>query len=329
MASPSSGTPRVSIITPVWNRAALITETIASALTQTFRDFELIVADDGSTDASVARVLAFEDPRLIVLRLPHSGRPAVARNAAMRVARGEYIAYLDSDDVWLPGKLAEQVQCFDQRPDAGMLYGLAGYKSGRGIRGPKIARVPESIFELLLLHGNFIPTSSVLIRREVCEALGGFDEAPQHRAVEDLDLWLRVAHSYPCLFMPRVVTQYRVHAGNLSADQRAMVPKVRSVIAANCQRFAVSQALCDRAMAAWYVEALKAELAEGDSEHAAREAITRALAIDPGLRSARWADRLFKLGLYRPVRLAYRNRKHLTGVRAAFYRRFWTRSPPL
>lgn len=328
MASPNTGTPRVSIITPVWNRAALIAATLRSALAQTFQDFELILSDDGSTDDSVPRALALAsgDPRLVVVRLPHSGCPAVARNAAARVARGEYIAYLDSDDLWLPDKLALQVQVLDQRRDAAMVYALASYYDGqreRGVHGPKVARVPESIFELLLLHGNFIQTSSVLIRREICEQLGGFDEAEALRASEDLDLWLRVAHRYPVLFVPRVLTRYRLHAGNLSRDQREMVAKVRAVIAANCLRFVVSQTLRDRAMARWYVEELKAELAQGDSEEAARVAIVKALAIDPALRSARWAERLLDLGLYRPLRLAYRHRQELTAVRDALHRWIW------
>jgi hypothetical protein len=179
--------------------------------------------------------------------------------------------------------------------------------------------VPESIFELLLLHGNFIPTSTVLIRREICEQLGGFDDAEALGAVEDFDLWLRVAQQHVALFVPRVLARYRVHAGNLSQDRRAMVLKVRAVIAANCQRFSVSQALRDRAIARWYVEELTAELACGASEETARQAVLKALAIDPRLRSARLAKRLMDLGLYRPMQQAYRHRQALAGLRAAWH----------
>lgn len=329
MASPSSATPRVSIIIPVWNRAALIQEAVASALAQTFRNFELIIADDGSTDETAARATASGDPRIEVLRLEHSGSPAVTRNAALRHARGRYVAFLDSDDQWLPNKLAEQVRLLDARRDAGMVYGLASYFDGereRGVHGPKVPRVPESIFELLLLQGNFIQPSTVLIRREICELLGGFDESETFRAVEDYDLWLRVTKRYPALFIPRVITRYRRHDGNLSRDQRAMVAKVREVIEITCQRSLVSDSLRDRALSHWYLEELKAVLVDGDSEEAARAAVSKALEIDPDLRPARWADRLMKLGLYRPMQEAYRHRQELTGLRDTLHRLRWSRA---
>jgi glycosyltransferase involved in cell wall biosynthesis len=324
MASPGSANPRVSIIMPVWNRAQLIEHSVRSALQQSFRDFELIVVDDGSTDDSAARALASGDPRVLVQRQPHSGRPAVARNAGVRSARGEYLAFLDSDDLWVSDKLERQVRCLDQRPDAAMVYGLASLFDGRrerGVCGPKVARVPESIFQLLLFDGNFIQASTVLLRRDVCVRLGGFGEAAALRAVEDFELWLRVTREHPALFLPRVLARYRVHAGGLSSDRREMVAKVRAVIAAACP-----ESLRDRALARWYLEELKVELAYGDSEQAARQALTRALAIDPQLRAARWAERLFELGLYRPLRLAYRRRQRLTSLRDGLHRALWSRA---
>jgi hypothetical protein len=331
MPSPSSAIPRVSIITPVWNRAALIQQTVASALAQTFKSFELIVADDGSTDDSAGRAAVSGDPRVSVLRLEHSGSPAVTRNSALRHARGRYVAFLDSDDQWLPDKLGEQVRMLDARRDAGMVYGLASYFDGereRGALGPKAARVPESLFELLLLQGNFIQPSTVLIRREICELLGGFDEADRFRAVEDYDLWLRVTKRYPALFIPRVITRYRRHDGNLSRDRVAMVAKVREVIEVTCQRSRVPEQLRDRALAHWYLEELKAVLVEGDAQslETARAAVTKALEIDPSLRPARWAERLIKLGLFRPMQEAYRHRQELTGLRDTLHRFRWTRA---
>ena len=298
----------------------MIQETVGSALAQTFKNFELIIADDGSTDDSAARAMASGDPRVTLLRLEHSGSPAVTRNAALRHARGRYIAFLDSDDAWLPDKLAQQVRLLDGRRDAGLVYGLASYfgeERERRIVGPKAPRVSESIFELLLLEGNFIQASTVLIRREVCELLGGFDESEPFRGVEDYDLWLRVTKRYPALFIPRVITRYRRHEGNLSRDQVAMVAKVRKVIEVTCQRSSVPEKLRDRALAHWYLEELKAVLGGGDasSEQAARSAVEKALAMDPRLRPARWADRLIKLGLYRSLQEAYRHRQELTGLR--------------
>jgi len=332
MPSPSSATPRVSIITPVWNRASLVQQAVASALAQTFTNFELIIADDGSTDDSAARAMSSGDPRVSVLRLEHSGSPAVTRNAALRHARGRYVAFLDSDDQWLPDKLAQQVRLLDARRDAGLVFGLASYfgeSRERGEVGPKAQRVPESIFDLLLMQGNFIQVSTVLVRREICELLGGFDESEAFRAVEDYDLWLRVTKRYPALFIPRVIARCRRHEGNLTRDQLALVAKVRKVIEVTCQRSSVPEKLRDRALAHWYLEELKAVLAGGDptSEPAARTAVTKALEIDPGLRPARWADRMIKLGLYRPLQEAYRHRQDLTGLRERLRWPFTSRAP--
>jgi GT2 family glycosyltransferase len=332
MASPNAERPRVSIIMPVWNRASLIEHSLHSALAQSFRDFELIVADDGSTDDSAARALALGDPRIVVLRLPHSGRPACARNAALRRARGQYIAFLDSDDTWRADKLAEQVRLLDARPDAALVFGLASYFDGRrerGVCGPKSAHVPESMFELLLLQGNFMQTSTVMLRRDACTELAGFDEAPALRAVEDLDLWLRVTQQFPALFVPRVVCRYRRHAGNLSSDQREMVGKVRAVIAAACLRYDVAPPLRDRVLARWHVEELKAELAQGGSPTAARRAVTKALELDPSLRAARVAEGLLRLGLFRPMQRAYERRQRWTDLRDGWHRLRWSWSSAL
>jgi hypothetical protein len=221
------------------------------------------------------------------------------------------------------------VHLLDGRRDAGLVYGLASYFGDkRGVIGPKVSRVPESIFDLLLLQGNFIQTSTVLIRREICELLGGFDESESFRSVEDYDLWLRVTKRYPALFIPRVLARYRRHEGNLSRDQLAMVAKVRNVIEVTCQRSSVPEKLRDRALAHWYLEELKAVLVSGDasSEEAARRALSKALEIDPSLRQARWAERLIKLGLYRPMQEAYRHRQELTSLRDTLHRLRWTRS---
>src|SRR5215813_13522414 len=115
-------TPLVSIITPAYNSADYIAETIASALAQTYPHFELIIADDQSTDETidVARRAAAGDPRLTVISTPHGGT-AVARNAAVAVSRGRFIALLDSDDVWMPHYLAEQLKIAERCPGGGVV----------------------------------------------------------------------------------------------------------------------------------------------------------------------------------------------------------------
>lgn len=318
--------PRVSVVVPVFNRASYVAQTLRSVLAQSFENFELIVVDDGSQDDSYERVIALNDPRIVCVRQPNSGRPAVPRNLGIRMARGSLIAFLDSDDVWLPEALERQIRVLDQRPDAGMAYGLATrFDDLRelGMAGPKIASLSDRIFEQLLLDGNFIPMASVMVRSEALQQLGGFDERPSFKAVEDFDLWLRMAHDYPALLVPHVIARYRVHSENLSGDQRAMVLRVRHVLEVNCERFDVAPALRDRVMSRSYVEELKAELLEGSSVALARAALVSALERDPRNRTARWASAALNIGLHRPMQLAYRNRRYFTYLRSLVNRFQW------
>lgn len=329
MPSGPVAAPRVSVVVPVFNRAAYIVQALRSVLAQSFDDFELIVVDDGSQDDSYERAIALNDPRIVCVRQSNSGRPAVPRNLGIRMARGSLVAFLDSDDVWLPETLERLIHALDRRPDAGMSYGLATRFDGQrelGLAGPKTASLSERIFEQLLLDGNFIPTASAMVRREVLERVGGFNEHPSFKAVEDFDLWLRVAHDYPALLVPHVIARYRVHAENLSRDHRAMVLRVRHVLEVNCERFDVAPALRDRVMSRSYVEELKAGLVDGTSVVLAREALVSALERDPRNRTARWASVGLSVGLHRPMQLAYRNRHYFTYVRGLVNRFYWLRS---
>ena len=129
--------PLVSIITPSWNVAPLIGETIASVQAQTFRDWELLIADDCSTDqtAAVVESHAASDPRIKLIRQPRNGGPALARQAAIEQAQGRFIAFLDSDDLWLPAKLERQIAFAQQQSRGAELYGVPPYqRDGDGHR---------------------------------------------------------------------------------------------------------------------------------------------------------------------------------------------------
>ena len=116
--------PKVSVIIPTYNRAEYLGEAIQSVFDQTFEDFEILIVDDGSTDDTQQLVLSFHDPRLRSFYQNNCGISA-ARNAAIRSADGEYIAFLDSDDVWLPELLESQVAVLDRRPEIGLVYARA------------------------------------------------------------------------------------------------------------------------------------------------------------------------------------------------------------
>lgn len=189
--------PAVSVIMPTFNRPAYVREAIASVHTQSFDDWELLIADDGSS-AEVQEYLRtlHDPPRVRVLTLEHTGNPPAVRNRALREARGEYVAFLDSDDVWLPEKLQRQLAALRARPDRAWSY--TGFtlvdSSGAPLAGARARTCPaiEGAFLEPLLRGEpLIMQSSVMVRRELLQRLGGYDE--ELRVCGDYELWIRLA----------------------------------------------------------------------------------------------------------------------------------------
>ena len=206
--------PRVSVIIPTYNRSWCLSEAIDSVLSQTFQDMELIVVDDGSSDETPALLSHYAD-RLRVLRQTNRGVSA-ARNSGIQAAHGDLIAFLDSDDTWQPDKLARQVDFFDRQPDA-MICQTEEIWIRRGVRvNPKQRhRKPSGwIFEASLALCLVSP-SAVMMRRDLLEEMGGFDESLP--ACEDYDLWLRMSLRYPIhLIDDALVIKQGGHADQLS-----------------------------------------------------------------------------------------------------------------
>ncbi|MDE3088149.1 MAG: glycosyltransferase [Chloroflexota bacterium] len=217
--------PRVSVILPTYNRADLIGDAIASVQSQTFRDFEIIVADDGSTDNTAAVVVAF-GRAITYLRLPHRGQPAATRNAGLRQARGEFVAFLDSDDLFLPNKLARQVDALSSQPETGMVYsnGIFFRDTPDAPTGRVLDGLPTPSGNVFgeLLRGNFLAPPVVLIRRACLDAAGEFDERPNFFGVEDFDLWLRIAARFQVQYVPGDVAAIRRHSQGISRDVAAL-----------------------------------------------------------------------------------------------------------
>ena len=186
--------PLVSVIIPTYNRGWILKEALESVLAQDFRDFELIVVDDGSTDGT-AELLAACGPPVRVLTQPNRGVSA-ARNLGLSAARGQLVAFLDSDDLWLPAKLKEQVGFFRANPEA-MICQTQELWIRDGVRvNPKERHRKFSgmIFERCLPLCLVSP-SAVMMRTCLFEVVGVFDE--QLPACEDYDLWLRISCRYP------------------------------------------------------------------------------------------------------------------------------------
>jgi glycosyltransferase involved in cell wall biosynthesis len=206
--------PLVTVIIPTYNRAWCLQEAADSVLAQEFKDFELIVVDDGSTDATAALLAAYGD-RVRVLRQANRGVSA-ARNAGIAAARGKLIAFLDSDDIWLPRKLSAQVHFFQSHPDA-LIHQTEELwvKNGRRVNPGQRHRKRNGMIFAPSLELCLVSPSAVMVRRALFDRVGLFDESLP--ACEDYDLWLRVSCRFPVhLLETPLIVKRGGHADQLS-----------------------------------------------------------------------------------------------------------------
>lgn len=186
--------PQVSVIIPTYNRGWILKEAIESVLAQAYKDFELIVVDDGSTD-NTSNILDDYRSGIKVLSQKNKGVSA-ARNRGISAASGRFIAFLDSDDLWLPKKLSTQVEFFNQRPDALICQTEEIWiRNGLRVNPKKRHKKPSGMIFKPSLELCLVSPSAVMIRRSLFERIGGFDETLP--ACEDYDLWLRISCRFP------------------------------------------------------------------------------------------------------------------------------------
>ena len=217
--------PKVSVIIPAFNAAPLLGKTLESVLCQSFSDWEIIVVDDGSTDATadVAKgYISNHGHKIRLIRKENNG-PASARNTGIESAAGAYIAFLDADDLWLPAKLQRQVDLFDaQPPEVGLVYCRAGRFDGDGLWKMPPEYRPQPVqgwaYEALL-RVNMIPTLTVMARRSCFDRVGLFDESASVFSSEDFDMWLRICSLYRVCFFDQCLALYREHAGGINKNQ--------------------------------------------------------------------------------------------------------------
>lgn len=216
-----SADPPVSVVMPAWNALDFINDAMQSVLSQSYRDLELIVVDDGSTDGDYA-ALARMDPRVRVLHVARGG-VGRARNLGIRHARGRYIAFLDADDLWVPGKLRAQIDYLEAHPQIGVVFGeyyrwscnpdgqwsdpSAVYPDEQGLRRTSQERCGWMYTRLLM--GDLVGMNTPVVRREVFDTIGGFDEGMERG--EDYDFWLRCAREVPMQGFASVMAVYRIH----------------------------------------------------------------------------------------------------------------------
>ena len=222
-------TSLVSVVIPTFNQPTMLLEAIESVLRQTYPHREIIVIDDGSTDDTHARLSPYIEQGQITYLHQQNKRQAAARNAGIRAAHGELIAFLDHDDLWAPEKLERQVPLFDN-PNVALAYcgaeeveldgkvlwekGSAKYRRGR-------------IFEALLFN-HFITNSTAIVRRSALDHTGLFTE--DLYGVDDIHLWLRICHDFEADYLPETLVRCRNHTSNMKKEDLIDDKRFRALI---------------------------------------------------------------------------------------------------
>jgi glycosyltransferase involved in cell wall biosynthesis len=218
-------TPQVSIIIPTYNRVEDLKRALQSVFDQTFTNWEILVVDNHSVDETDEAVKSFNDPRVKLFKVHNKGVVAVSRNLGLKNAVGEYIAFLDSDDWWMPKKLEESLKCLQQGADVVYHDLIFATKIGQVLywRRTLARKLEIPVFYDLLKNGNTLPNSTVVVRRALLNEIKGLSEDKNMVGSEDYDAWLRIAQkSERFKKIPQILGFYWAGGGNISNPTRAL-----------------------------------------------------------------------------------------------------------
>lgn len=223
--------PKFSVIIPTYNRAIVLKEAVRSVLDQTYEDFEIIVSDDGSADNTASMVKEFTDPRLKILTLGHCGVIGAVRNAAIRQANGQLLAFLDSDDIWFKQKLDSVNQAFEADERIILVcHNMLQKQSGRSGIIHRYGPVSQNMYERLLFKGNCIGTSATAVKKDAIIKAGFFSEDPRFIGAEDYECWMRLARMGGFFFLDQVLGEYRITGQNISRNVQRITESRINVI---------------------------------------------------------------------------------------------------
>ncbi len=261
---------KVSVIIPAYNKAELTVKTVESVLQQTYKDIEIIVVDDGSTDDTKQRLLAYGDRITYVYK--QNGGACSARNLGISLAKGDYIGLLDCDDLYLPNKIELSVQYLEDHPDVGFIYSAAYFIDKEGVilstySHPR-GRKSGWIFKDLIVQ-NFICNSTVVVRKICFDKLGVFDESVFSPA--DWDMWLRLSEKYKAGYIEEPLTKYRVAGSyilrNLQKVEREDMQILQNTFSRNAT---LSPRIKQKALARFYLRFAMNYLFINDIDNARR-----------------------------------------------------------
>ena len=202
----------VSVIIHTYNNERFMAETVESVLNQTYKDYEIIVVDDGSEDGTRDALIPYMQK--IRYHYKENGGIASAKNAGIGLSETEFVAFLDHDDLWVPDKLQLQMEHFNENPQIGLVYAkYTSFRDGKELRTKPEKGYSGWIFKELLAK-SFIQTSTVVVKRECLDAVGPYDET--FSLGDEYDMFLRIARKFQCGFVDKGLTRYRVHDTNAS-----------------------------------------------------------------------------------------------------------------
>lgn len=272
--------PKVSIVMPAYNAADTIAASIESVQAQTSTDWELLVVDDGSKDDTAEIVRSFADDRITLTTQENAGVSA-ARNRALEQARGKYVAFLDSDDLWLPEKLARQVEVMDADPEVVLCYAehrlfFDDPQTSFPHPYPDVADIADDHHRLIVW--DYIGTLTAMVRRDVLDQVGHFDTSLF--GPEDWDLWLRVAARGKIARINEPLALYRESASGISKAKDRQLAMERRVLEKAIKNYAPPKSVVRTAW--WYMRLKECSLAvrKGDIQGAVT-AYLKAVALDP------------------------------------------------
>jgi len=280
---------KFSVIIPTFNRESIISRAIQSVLAQSFTDFELLVIDNGSTDQTREKVLALkgQDDRIHYHWQENSGSPAGSRNTGVKFSRGDWIAFLDSDDTWEKDKLERVFKVLEENPDLAALGHSARIVSGDRFLGERRvppATKPTDAFDYFLERGNCLTTSAMVVKREVFGRIGVFNPSPDYATVEDFDLWMRAAKNQKLYFFDQILTTLYVEEDQLSRHIDLQQNNLGHMMREQIQNLNPEEYPCSHLLRVWSgrIEYYKGKLhSQNKNFSAARKYLWKAVGINP------------------------------------------------
>ncbi len=261
----------VSVIVPVFNRQDYVAETIESIVKQTYKNIEIIIINDGSTDDSEKIIRTFQSqyPDAINIIDQQNQGQVKARNNGLKIARGEFIAFLDSDDVWALDKIEKQIPLFTDK--VGLIYSGVEYIDtwGNAIGSEQCDQdIKGAVYERLIVK-NRMTGGTVIVKNEALKKVGLFDETLE--AAENWDLWIRVTQFYEVDFVDEALLKYRKHSGNMSSNNTLMLDATHSILEKYCLNANVEEVAteaCEIATANYYYRVGVYQTSIGDYSNA-------------------------------------------------------------